>query len=69
MKDKIVNDTTTALFTQAGIDEKFREDFTKAISAVFNAGAASSQEVHVSAPLSGAEIAALRTAVLALITK
>jgi len=69
MKNQIVTDTVTALFNQAGIDEKFREDFTKAIAAVFDAGAASSQEVHVSAPLSGAEIGALRAAVFALITK
>jgi hypothetical protein len=69
MKNQIVSDTTTALFTQAGLDEKFRADFAKAISAVFDAGAASCQEVHVTPALSCEEIAAFRAAVLALIAK
>ena len=69
MKNQIVSDTTTALFTQAGLDEQFRAVFAKAISAVFDAGAASSQEVHVTPALSCEEIAAFRAAVLALIAK
>ena len=69
MKNQIVTDTVTALFNQAGIDEKFRADFAKAVAAVFDAGAASCQEVHVSAPLSSEEIAAFRAAVLALLGK
>jgi hypothetical protein len=69
MKNQIVNDTVTALFNQAGLDEKFRPDFAKAISAVFDAGAASCQEVHVTPALSSEEIAGFRAAVLALLGK
>lgn len=40
MKEQIVNDTVKAMFDQAGLDERFRADFTKAVAAVYDAGAA-----------------------------
>lgn len=40
MKDQLVTDTVSALLTQAKLDDRFRADFTKAIGAVYDAGAA-----------------------------
>lgn len=55
-----VADTVTKLLDQAGLDDRFRADFTKAVQAVFDAGAASNATVYQSAPLTDAEIALAR---------
>ena len=59
----IIQDTVTAIFTQTRLDECFRADVTKAVSAVFAAGESSGAVVVNSAPLSAEEIAAFRSIV------
>lgn len=56
-----VADTVTKLLDQAGLDDRFRADFTKAVQAVYDAGRAANATVYQSVPLTDAEIAALRT--------
>ena len=60
MKNTTVADTVSKILDQAGLDDRFRSDFTKLVEAVWDAGAASSAVVYKSAPLTDAEIAALR---------
>ena len=55
-----VKDTVSRLLTQAKLDDRFRADFEKEVSAVYVAGAASTQTIVKSAPLTDAEIALLR---------
>lgn len=60
MKNQIVSDTVSNILQQAGLDDRFRVDFTKAVEAVYDAGASSASTVVKSVPLTDAEIAALR---------
>lgn len=63
MKNQIVQDTVSNLITQAGIDEKFRPDFVKAVAAVYDAAHDAAAPVVESAPLTDAEIASFRDGV------
>lgn len=60
MKDTIIADTVNSLLDQAGLDDRFRADYTKRVTAVWDAAAASAAPVYRSVPLTDAEIAALR---------
>lgn len=62
MKDRstAVTETVNAILQQGGLDERYRSDFSKLVGAAFDAGAATTQTVFQSAPLSPAEIAGLR---------
>jgi len=62
MKDRntAVTETVNAILQQGGLDERFRSDFSKLVAAAFDAGAATTQTVFKSEPLTAAEIAGLR---------
>jgi hypothetical protein len=60
MKNTTVADTVSAILDQAGLDDRFRADFTRLVASVWDAGAASSAVVYKSVPLTDAEIAAVR---------
>ena len=60
MKNQIVSDTVSNILQQAGLDDRFRADFTKAVEAVYDTAAASASPVVKSVPLTDAEIAAIR---------
>lgn len=60
MKNQIITDTVSNIIQQAGLDDRFRADFTKAVAAVYDAGAESAATVVKSVPLTDAEIAAFR---------
>lgn len=60
MKQTLIADTVTALLDQAGLDGRFTADFTRLVTAVYEAGAAESATVYQSAPLTAAEIALIR---------
>ena len=60
MKNTTVADTVSKILDQAGLDDRFRADFTKLVEAVWDAAAATSATVYKSAPLTDAEIAAVR---------
>lgn len=55
-----VKDTVSRLLTQAKLDDRFRADFEKEVAAVHAAGAAETQTIVKSAPLTDAEIALIR---------
>ena len=63
MKDRstAVTETVNAILAQAGLDERYRADFSKLVGAAFDAGAATTQTVFKSEPLNAAEIAGLRS--------
>jgi hypothetical protein len=54
----IVQDTTSAILTQAGLDERYRPDFAKAIAKVYEAGIAAAPKsvTTAAAPLSADEV-------------
>lgn len=60
MKNQIVSDTVSSILQQAGLDDRFRADFTKAVEAVYSTAVASASPVVKSVPLTDAEIAAFR---------
>jgi hypothetical protein len=59
-KDTIVNDTVTALLRSVRADEKFRDDFAKAVASVYEAGVTSAAPKYTSVALTDAEIALIR---------
>ena len=59
----IVQDTVSAIFNQTELDERFRVDVTKAVQAVYEAGAKSGMTVVSCAPLTPEEIVAFRSIV------
>jgi len=64
-KDTIINDTVTTLLRSVRADEKFRDDFTKAISLVYGAGETSAAPKYTSVALTDAEIALVRASLVA----
>lgn len=59
-RESTVTDTVNKLLDQAGLDERFRADFSKAVAAAYDAGQKAGGTFVTSAPLSDAEIALLR---------
>lgn len=60
MKNTVTQDAVKAIFDQTQLDDRFRADVLKVVSAVYDAGALTAQTVVKSEPLNADEIAAFR---------